>query len=86
MPALSIGWFRTLRPRRPPKAAYFGMGVVTANGVNVGYTVGGAPASFNRTGVRGFCSNEDGVLRFTPALNGPPVTTDTACAVYEALR
>ena len=65
---------------------YFGMGVVTANGTNVGYTVGGAPASFNRTRVRGFCSNEDGVLRFTPALNGPPVTTDTACAAYEAMR
>ncbi|MGH9499017.1 MAG: prepilin-type N-terminal cleavage/methylation domain-containing protein [Terriglobales bacterium] len=65
---------------------YFEMGVVTANGVNVGYTLGGAPASFNRTGVRGFCSNQDGVLRFTPALNGPPVTTETACAAYEALR
>jgi type IV pilus assembly protein PilA len=65
---------------------YFGMGVVAANGVNVGYTVGGAPATFNRTGVRGFCSNEDGVLRFTPALNGPPVTTDGACAGYDALR
>jgi type IV pilus assembly protein PilA len=65
---------------------YFGMRVVTANGVNVGYTVGGAPATFNRTGVRGFCSNEDGVLRYTPALNGPPVTTETACAAYQAFR
>jgi len=65
---------------------YFGMRVVTANGVNVGYTVGGAPATFNRTGVRGFCSNEDGVLRYTPALNGPPVTTETACAAFEAFR
>jgi type IV pilus assembly protein PilA len=65
---------------------YFGMGVVVSNGLNVGYTVGGAPATFNRTGVRGFCSNEDGVLRYTPALNGPPVTTDTACAAYQALQ
>ncbi|MGO9649897.1 MAG: prepilin-type N-terminal cleavage/methylation domain-containing protein [Terriglobales bacterium] len=65
---------------------YFGMGVVTGNGVNVGYTAGGAPASFNHTGVRGFCSNEDGVVRYTPALNGPPVTTNAACAGYEALR
>jgi type IV pilus assembly protein PilA len=65
---------------------YFGMGVVISNGVNVGYTVGGAPATFNRTGVRGFCSNEDGVLRYTPALNGPPVTTDTACAAYHPLQ
>jgi type IV pilus assembly protein PilA len=65
---------------------YFAMGVVASNGANVGYTVGGAPATFKRTGVRGFCSNEDGVLRYTPALNGPPVTTDAACAAYEALR
>jgi type IV pilus assembly protein PilA len=65
---------------------YFGMHVVISHGLNVGYTVGGAPATFNRTGVRGFCSNEDGVLRYTPALNGPPVTTEAACAAYDALR
>jgi type IV pilus assembly protein PilA len=65
---------------------YFAMGVVTANGVNFSYTAGGAPASFNHSGVRGFCSNEDGVLRYTPALNGPPVTTAAACSAYEALR
>jgi type IV pilus assembly protein PilA len=65
---------------------YFGMGVVAGNGANVGYTVGGAPASFNRTGVRGFCSNEDAVLRYTAALNGPPVTENAACAAYRALQ
>ena len=65
---------------------YFEMRVVTSNGLNVGYTAGGAPATFNRTGVRGFCSNEDGVLRYTPALSGPPVTTEAACAAYDALR
>jgi type IV pilus assembly protein PilA len=65
---------------------YFGMSAVASNGVNVGYTVGGAPASFNRTGVRGFCSNEDGVLRVIPALNGPPVTGNVACAAYTALQ
>jgi len=71
---------------RAKSGYYFGMAVVKSNGINVGYTVGAAPATFNRTGVRGFCSNEDGVLRYTPALNGPPVTTDTACAAYDALR
>jgi type IV pilus assembly protein PilA len=65
---------------------YFGMSVITTNGLNVGYTVGGAPSSFNHTGVRGFCSNEDGVLRYTPALNGPPVTSNTTCAGYTALQ
>ncbi|HLW87467.1 MAG TPA: prepilin-type N-terminal cleavage/methylation domain-containing protein [Terriglobales bacterium] len=65
---------------------YFGMSVITANGVNVGYTLGAAPASFSHTGVRGFCSNEDGVLRYTPALNGPPVTTNAACMAFNPLQ
>ena len=52
---------------------YFGMGTVVENTVNVEYTVGAAPAAFNQIGVRGFCANEDAVIRFTPALNGPPV-------------
>ena len=65
---------------------YFGMGVVTSNGMNLGYTVGGAPAGFNQTGVRGFCSNEDAVIRFTPALSGAPVTTAATCAAYTALQ
>src|SRR5262249_46635034 len=43
---------------------YFGMGVITSNGTNLGYTVGGSPSGFNQTGVRGFCSNEDAVIRF----------------------
>jgi type IV pilus assembly protein PilA len=73
-------------PATAKSGYYFAMGVVNSNGINVGYTVGGAPATFGRTGVRGFCSNEDGVLRFTAALNGPPVTTDGACAGYDALR
>ena len=65
---------------------YFAEGVTTSGGVNNGYTIGGAPAGFSRSGVRGFCSNEDAVIRFTPALSGPPVTTAPACAAYPALR
>jgi type IV pilus assembly protein PilA len=65
---------------------YFGMGVVSANGMNLAYTVGGAPAAFNQTGVRGFCSNADTVIRSTPALSGPPATTEEACASYAALQ
>jgi type IV pilus assembly protein PilA len=65
---------------------YFGMGVTSANGMNLGYTVGGAPAGFNQTGVRGFCSNEDAAIRTTPALSGPPVTTEAACSGYAALQ
>jgi len=64
---------------------YFGMGVVTSNGANLSYTVGGAPAGFNQTGVRGFCSNADAVIRYTPALSGTPATDEGACASYAAL-
>jgi len=65
---------------------YFAMGVVSANGMNLSYTVGGAPAAFNQTGVRGFCSNADTVIRSTPALSGPPATTQEACEGYAALQ
>jgi type IV pilus assembly protein PilA len=65
---------------------YFGMGVVNANGMNLSYTVGAAPAAFNQTGVRGFCSNADTVIRSTPALTGPPATTEEACSTYSALQ
>jgi type IV pilus assembly protein PilA len=68
---------------------YFGVGTVAATGnanLAVGYTFGGAAASFNQTGVRGFCSNEDGVLRFTPSLNGAPITTNAACVAYTTMQ
>jgi len=65
---------------------YFAMGVVANNGMNLGYTVGAAPAGFNQTGVRGFCSNEDAVIRATPAQSGPPVNTEEACAAFTALQ
>lgn len=73
-------------PSSAKSGYYFAMGVVTANGVNLGYTVGGAPAGFNQTGVRGFCSNEDAVIRFTPAQSGAPVSAAATCAAYTALQ
>lgn len=65
---------------------YFGLGTVAAGGLNLGYTFGGAAASFNQTGVRGFCSNEDGVMRYTASLNGVPVTTNAACVAYNIMN
>jgi type IV pilus assembly protein PilA len=68
---------------------YFGLGTTAATGnanLAVGYTVGGAAASFNQTGVRGFCSNEDGVIRFTPSLNAAPITTTAACVAYTTMQ
>ena len=73
-------------PASAKSGYYFGMGVASNNGVNLGYTVGAAPAGFNQTGVRGFCSNADAVIRATPALSGPPVTTEEGCSSYSALQ
>jgi len=73
-------------PASAKSGYYFAVGVVNNNGVNLGYTIGAAPAGFNQTGVRGFCSNEDAVIRATPALSGPPANTEEACAAYAALQ
>ena len=58
---------------------YFGMGNPAGGPPNAGYTVGGSPAAFNQSGVRGFCSTEDGVIHYDPAHNGPPTTVAGTC-------
>ncbi len=67
---------------------YFGVDVPAGGAPNRGYTVGGAPAAFNQTGVRGFCSNEDGVIRVAASWNAPPATTNAIClnAPYTQLQ
>ena len=52
-------------------------------------TVSTIPQNWNQTGVRGFCANEDAVIRSTPT----PVTaapaqqvTDATCAAYTVLQ
>ena len=58
---------------------YFGIGAPAGGLPNQGYTVGGAPAAFNRTGVRGFCSNEDGVIHVASAWNSAPAVVNATC-------
>ena len=65
---------------------YFGMGVPAGGPPNTDFTFGGAAANFNVSGVRGFCSNSDMVIRFTATLNGPPVTTNANCTAYTELQ
>jgi hypothetical protein len=36
-------------------------------GTNVGYTILAIPLSRNQTGIRGFCAEEDAVVRVDPA-------------------
>ncbi len=42
-----------------------GAGTV-AGGVTVGYTILATPVTLNQTGIRGFCAEEDGVVRVDP--------------------
>ena len=65
---------------------FFNMGVTAAGGLNLGYTAGGAAAAFNQSGVRGFCSNEDGVIHFVATLNGAPVVVPATCYGWSQLQ
>jgi len=57
----------------------------TVGGVLLGYTIDGLPASIDQTGVRGFCSNEDAVIRFT--VQGVSASgSQSKCAAYTALQ
>lgn len=58
-----------------------------AGGVITGYVAGAAPGSFNKTGSRQFCSQEDAVIRFS-VLSGnvPPASTAGACAAMTILQ
>jgi hypothetical protein len=42
---------------------------------------------FNQTGVRNFCSSDDGVIHFnSPAGQSTPVTTAAACQAFTVLQ
>ena len=62
------------------------MAVVANNNLNTAYTIGNAAATFNTTGVRGFCSNEDGVIHFNASWNNAPQTTPATCTGWSALQ
>jgi len=59
---------------------YFGVTSTSAAAPYLQYTVSGAAAAFNQTGVRGFCSNEDGVIHYNASYNGAPTIIKTVCA------
>ena len=52
-------------------------GGTKAGTVNVGYTVKAVPITINQTGLRGFCAEEDAVVRVDPA----GVCSDTEAGV-----
>jgi type IV pilus assembly protein PilA len=70
---------------------YDEVGVVGTGGTLIlTYGVGAAPAAFNQTGVRNFCSSEDGVLHFNAGSAGatPQSGGSAACtgAAYPVLQ
>ena len=64
---------------------FFAATPVAAAGLNLQYTAGSAPASPNQTGVRGFCSNEDGVVRYI-ATTAVPAPDNATCVGYTSLQ
>jgi type IV pilus assembly protein PilA len=69
-----------------PKSGYYFTlpATVAGGGITVDYTINGLPAAANSTGVRGFCSNSDGVIRY----NNPAAAaaTNGACAALTPLQ
>ena len=57
----------------------------TVGGILLGYTLDGLPATLNLSGVRGFCSNEDAVIRYT-AVGSAASGSSSNCAAYSALQ
>ena len=56
-------------------------------GATTGYVIGAAPAVFNKTGVRDFCSSEEAIIHFqVPNGNSEPVTSAAACAAMPVLQ
>jgi type IV pilus assembly protein PilA len=66
-------------PAASKSGYYFAMGNPGGGPPNPGYTVGGAPGGFNLSGVRGFCSNADGVIYYDPTHNAAPTTVAATC-------
>ena len=60
-----------------------GTGTVVAT-VNVGYTIKAVPLSINQTGIRGFCAEEDAVVRVDPA--GACSNTEAGILVFNPLN
>ena len=65
---------------------YFQINTVLNGTLGVSYTIGGSAGGFNQTGVRGFCSNEDGVIHFNPSWNAAPQTTAATCTGWDAMQ
>jgi len=55
-----------------------------SSGLYIGYTIKGIPSSVNQTGIRGFCAEEDAVIRVDPA--GVCSATEAGIAAFNPLN
>ena len=79
----------TASPGTGSKSGYvfLATGLAPVNGVNTQYTIGASPVTYNNSGVRNFCANEDGVIRFNAGASGSsPVTNTAACQLFTAMQ
>ena len=83
--ACLIDWVLANSTVALPKSGYYLIMTAFPAAPNQSYVVGGAPSAANQTGVRSFCSTEEGVIRFNQIGGVPPVTT-AACVAWTALR
>jgi type IV pilus assembly protein PilA len=75
-------------PGNAKSGYYFAMQAGTTQGGNqvVQFTIGAAPSSFNRSGVRNFCMNEDGVIHYNdPNGQSAPQTDHATCESWPRL-
>ena len=88
--ACLIDWLlaQAIAPASSKSGYYYGIGNPAGGPPTVGYTAGAAAATFNQSGVRGFCSTEDGVIHYDPAHNAAPTTVALTCqtAPYVVLQ
>ncbi len=83
--ACLLDWVVSNAKTTPKSGYYFTDPVVTAaGGINVDYEVDGTPAAVGQSGVRGFCSNSDGVIRYNTTATA--ITTVAGCAGLTALQ
>ncbi len=76
-------------PTSPKDGYWFSITPSThdSNGIVSGYVVTATPSAFNKTGVREFCSLEDGIVHFRiSASDSSPVTSAEGCLALAILR
>ena len=83
--ACLLDWVLAQSTVANPKGGYYVVTTAFPAAPNQSYVVGAAPALANQTGVRTFCSTEEGVIRFNAAGGVPPVTT-AGCTAFTALQ